>query len=63
MASSTTVGFLSNMLVAGVLRTTFIPTCLTDTQVSLTDIFSSLNLVQNSVVVSDISDHFPVLQP
>ena len=61
MASSTTVDFLSDMLTAGVLPTTCIPTRVTDTSASLIDnIFSSLNLVRNSVVVSDISDHFPV---
>ena len=61
MASSTTVDFLSTMLAAGTLPTACIPTRLTETTASLIDnIFSSLNLIKNSVVVSDISDHFPV---
>ena len=61
MASSTTVDFLSTMLAAGTLPTACIPTRLTETTASLIDnIFSSLNLIKNSVVVSYISDHFPV---
>ena len=61
LASSTTVDFLSTMLAAGILRSTCIPELLTDTSASLIDnIFPSLSVVQNSVVVSDISDYFPV---
>ena len=61
MAFSTTVDFLLNMLAVGVLPTTCILSRLTCTPASLIDnIFSSLNLVRNSVIVGDISGHSPV---
>ena len=62
IASSTTVSFFINMVAAGVRPTTFIPTRLTDVSATLIDnIFSSLFLGRNTVIVSDISDYYPVL--
>ena len=49
------------MLVCGTLPLECIPTHITDTTASLLDnVFSLLTLVQNYVLMSDISDHLPV---
>ena len=59
--SSSSLDFLSTMLACGTLPSACIPTRITNTTASLLDnIFSSLTLVQNFVLTSDISDHFPV---
>ena len=57
--SSTSVDFLSSMLTAGTLPTTSIPTRVTNVTASLIDnIFSTLSLKENSILVSGICDHF-----
>ena len=59
--SSSSLDFLSTMLACGTLPSACIPTRITNTTASLLDnIFSSLTLVRNSILMSDISDHFPV---
>jgi hypothetical protein len=59
--SSASVDFLSMMLATGTLPSTSIPTQLTNVTASLIDnIFSTLSLKKNSILVSDISDHFPI---
>ena len=59
--SSASVDFLSTMLAAGTLPSTSIPTRVTNVTASLIDnIFSTLSLKENSILVSDISDHFPI---
>ena len=50
------------MLSSGTLPSVCIPTRVTETQASLIDnIFSSLDGLDNLLLVSDISDHFPVI--
>ena len=49
------------MLAAGTLPSTSIPTRVTNVTASLIDnIFSTLGLKENPILVSDISDHFPI---
>ena len=60
--SASTIDFLSMMLSSGTLPSVCIPTRVTETQASLIDnIFSSLDVLDNLVLVSDISDHFPAI--
>ena len=60
--SASTIDFLSMMLPSGTLPSVCIPTRVTETQASLTDnIFSSLDVLDNLVLVSDISDNFPAI--
>ena len=50
------------MLSSGTLPSVCIPARVTDTHASLLDnIFSSLDVLDNLVLVSDISDHFPAI--
>ena len=59
--SSSSLDFLSTMLACGTLPSACIPTRITNTTASLLDNnYSSLNLVQNYVLTSNISEHFPV---
>ena len=56
------VGFLSALLDARNLSSTSIPTRVTNVTVSLIDnIFSTLSLKGDSILVTDISDHFHFL--
>jgi len=60
--SASTIDFLSMILPSGTLPSVCIPTQVTETQASLIDnIFSSLDVLDNLVLVSDISDHFPAI--
>ena len=60
--SDSTIDFLSMMLSSGTLPSVCILTRVTETQASLIDnIFSSLVVFDNLVLVSDISDHFPAI--
>ena len=60
--SASTVDFFSMMLSSGTLPSVCIPTPVTETQASLVDnIFSSLDIFDNLVVVSDISDQFAAI--
>ena len=60
--SSSGIDFLSIMLSLGTLPSVCIQTRVTDTYASLIDnIFSSLDVLDNSVLVSDISDDFPAI--
>ena len=60
--SASSVDFLSMMLSSGTLPSVCIPTRVTDTYAFLIDnIFSSLDVLDNLVLVSDISDHFPAI--
>ena len=60
--SASAIDFLSMMLSWGTLPSVCIPTRVTDTHASLIDnIFSSLHVLDNLVLVSDISDHFPAI--
>ena len=62
--SALTTDLLSMMLSSGTLASVCIPTRVTDTHASLIDnIFSSLDVLDNSVLVSDISNHFPAISP
>ena len=59
--SSVSLDFLSSMLAAGTLPSVCIPSRITESTSSLIDnIFCTATLIQNYVLVSDISDHFPV---
>ena len=54
--------FLSDMLASGLLPSVTIPTRVTEKSATLIDnIFSSMTFQNSFVIVSDISDHFPVL--
>ena len=57
--SSASVDFLSTMLTAGTLPTTSIST-LNVTASLIDNIFSTLSLKENSILATDISDHFPI---
>ena len=60
--SASAIDFLLMMLSSGTLPSVCIPAQVTDTHVSLIDnIFSSLDVLDNLVLVSDISDHFPTI--
>ena len=60
--SASTIDFLSMMLSLGTLPLVCIPTRVTETQASLIDyIFSSIDVLDNLVLVSNISDHFPAI--
>ena len=60
--STSTSDFLSMMFSSGTLPSVCTPTRVTETQASLTDnVFSSLDVIDNLVLVSDISDHFPAI--
>ena len=60
--SASAADFLSMMLSAGTLPSVCIPTRVTEMHASLIDnIFSSLDVLDNSVMISDISDHFPAI--
>ena len=59
--SSGSANFLSTILAAATLQITSIPTRVTNVTAFLIDkIFSTLSLKENSILVSDISDHFPI---
>jgi len=59
--SSASVDFVSNMLAARSLPTASIPSRVTNITDSLIDnIFSTLSLKENLILVSDISDHFTI---
>ena len=65
--SASTIDFCAHVLIfimlsSGTLPSVFIPTRVTETQASLIDnIFSSLDVLDNLVLVSDIFDHFPAI--
>ena len=60
--SASAIDFLSMMLSLRTLPSVCIPTPVTDKHASLIDnIFSSLGVLDNLVLGSDISDHFPAI--
>ena len=60
--SASAIDFLSIMLSSGTLPSVCMPTRVTDRHVSLIDNnFPSLDVLDNLVLVSDISDHFPTI--
>ena len=61
-SSASAIDFLSGMLSSGTLSSVCIPTRVTNTYVSLiSNIFPSLDVLDNSVLVSDISNDFPAI--